>query len=89
MYLKLRLKWGSLRYILLYLSRRLFNQGSKTIAGYKTHRLLNIAHTYLFSTAPTKEFLPLLPLIHMYQISCSRNAHTKLMVILPRTENID
>ena len=32
---------------------------SKTIVGYKTHRLLSIAHTYLFSvlsSAPAKRF---------------------------------
>ena len=34
---------------------------SKTIVGYKTHRLLSIVHTYLFSSAPAKRFLPLLP----------------------------
>ena len=34
---------------------------SKTIVGYKTHRLLSIARTYLFSSAPAKRFLPLLP----------------------------
>ena len=48
---------------------------SKTIVGYKTHRLLSIAHTYRFSSVPGKRFLPLLPLIHMYQIACSKNAH--------------
>ena len=48
---------------------------TSTIVGYKTHRLVSIAHTYLFSSAPAKRFLPLLPLIHMYHISCSKNAH--------------
>ena len=62
------LKWGFLRYILLYPSQRLL-LATKGIAYWA------LCTRICFRLHQQKGFFRSYPLIHMYQISCSKDAH--------------